>query len=159
MARPRHAVGYRPSGAGAVTIGVLKAGLLALGLLLPLSACDEGQESTTVAEDEKAMIYRIYKLDRGQAVDLGTITFDAANVGILAASGTGAAVEALQRDWQEIAGIDSFRLKYHEETTDDKGKPLVVIKDREVSRADADYPRALMDHFSRRYGYMPSPAD
>ena len=119
----------------------LAAVCLALGLLVLLGACDEGDEPAAAVEDEKTMNYRIYKLERGQAVELGTVAFDSDNVATLTVTASGDDAAALERDWLTVSGLDRFRLKYEEETTDDDGHARLVIKDREVNREADDYPK------------------
>jgi hypothetical protein len=88
----------------------------------------------------------------GQAVRIGSLTFDESNRGTLATEGSGPAVEALKSAWQEIQ--KEPKLYWTQSVPGEfRGEKVMMNMDVEVPRDDPRYVYAVLDTLERKYAF------
>lgn len=101
----------------------------------------------------------IHKLVDGKAVRLGDLDIADSGEAALTVTAAGAEGEALRSAWEEVRRLRKVPMKWSERDPGDPSGGTERLMGREVSPGDADYPRAVADYLSRRYGFFASPAE
>lgn len=101
----------------------------------------------------------IKKLVDGQVITLGSLDFPPAGDAVLEVRATGPYADELRAAWETVGGMPAIRMKWSEPDPTDKAGDLMLLKGRDVPKGDVDYPRAVADILSRRFGLFASMAE
>ena len=101
----------------------------------------------------------IKKWVAGQVAKLGEIDFPDTGPAKLTVWAKDAAAEELRTAWDTVQAMPVIRMKWSESDPGDKSGDSQLLKGRDVAKGHPDYPRAVGDILSRRYGLFASPAE
>lgn len=101
----------------------------------------------------------IKKLVDGQVITLGGLDFPETGDAVLEVRATGPFADELRAAWEIVRGMPAIRMKWSEPDPADKTGDTMLLKGRDVPKGDVEYPRAVADILSRRFGLFASLAE
>ena len=99
------------------------------------------------------------KMVDGRFVAVGELAFDPRGKATLTVRDQGPAGAELRAAWSEVNAMPTVLMKWSEVDPSDKGGATHLLKGREVPKNDPEYPRAVADVLSRRFGFFGTPSN
>ena len=95
----------------------------------------------------------------GEFAPVGELAFGPGGQASLTIRNNAPAGPELRKAWSEISAMPKVLMKWSELDPSDATGATRLLKGREVLRKDPDYPKAVADILSRKYGFFATPSD
>lgn len=101
----------------------------------------------------------IKKLAEGKVTRVGEIDFPDSAEPTLTVTAQGAIADELRAAWDAVRALPVIAMKWSEPDPQDESGDTFLIDGADVRPGTPEYPRAVADLLSRRYGFFASPAE